>query len=239
MLYSLKDRGQTDRTSTHVCARKHIHNAYTLSTKLISSLTVIRFPFLKWFIHSFCFPPLFLFIVYPSPQLPPCSVTGSLPRLFAESALCPPPGSPIIVLRADIGHRQWGTCSKRQLERGAAIRKMGNCPTVSQRTAAGYLFILLFARRQCSRLWRRNSIFILSLTVLPLRSTLHPPFCKKNPILCFYPSVNPLMFSVSLSSSFSPLCESHRHDAHKRFSAILLASGVVVWVNIVWVFFGF
>lgn len=43
---------------------------------------------------------------------------------------------------------------------------MWSGPAVSQGTAAGHLFISLFARRQCSRLWRRNSIFILSFTVI-------------------------------------------------------------------------
>lgn len=50
--------------------------------------------------------PFFLFTLSPSLQPSPRHVTGSLPRLVADSALCPPSGSPIIVLRVDIGHWQ-------------------------------------------------------------------------------------------------------------------------------------
>lgn len=70
-------------------------------------------------IHPF-FPlpnPFFSFFI-PLLSLPPRSVTGSLPRLFADSATCPPSGSPVIVLRVDIGHWQLETCSKRGLVGG-------------------------------------------------------------------------------------------------------------------------
>lgn len=47
----------------------------------------------------------------------------------------------------DAGSRSEGG----ELEGGAAIGETWGCPTVSQGTAAGRLFIRLFARRQCSR----------------------------------------------------------------------------------------
>lgn len=84
-------------------------------------------------------PPL---ILYPSPELLPYSMTGSLQRLLADSVLCPPSGSLIIVLGVDVGHWQRGTCREGKKKKGGAcVRMMGDCPTVSQRTAAGQLFI--------------------------------------------------------------------------------------------------
>ncbi len=127
---------------------------------------------------------------------------------------------------------------------GAAIRKIGNCPTFSQRTVPGHLFILLFAHRRCSRLWGRNSISILSFTVFLLSSILPPHFNQT--VLCLHLSSGPfflysLLFSFSLSyfyHSDSHISSTHTHT-HKRFSSVLLASGVAVWVHTVLIFFAF
>lgn len=73
---------------------------------------------------------------------------------------------------------------ERVLEGWAAIR---NCPNVSQKAAPGHLFILLFARRQCSRLWRRNPIFILSFNVF---------FSPSH-----YPTLSPKLFSAAIVPS--------------------------------------
>lgn len=118
---------------------------------------------------------------------------------------------------------------------------MGNCPTVSQRIAPGHLFISLFARRQCSRLWRRNSIFILSFSFFsPLRISPHFP-----------PNYYLLLFSPRTCSSFfltrllcvvffltTPSNTSVTH-AKKIFNLILLASCIVVWVKITLIFNAF
>lgn len=85
-----------------------------VSDKLISSLTLI-----SKMIHPFFMLPLsfVLFSLYPSPELSTCTLTGCLSHLFADSALCPPSGSPIIVLRVDIGHRQRKVCSGRETKK--------------------------------------------------------------------------------------------------------------------------
>lgn len=58
----------------------------------------------------------------------------------------------------------------------------------------------------------------------------HYPTLSAQTILSFYHS---LLFFLSLPSATSAT------HAHKRFSSILLAPGVVVWVNIVWNSFSF
>lgn len=130
---------------------------------------------------------------------------------------------------------------ERVLEGWAAIR---NCPNVSQKAAPGHLFILLFARRQCSRLWRRNPIFILSFNVF-FSPSHYPTLSPKLFSAAIVPSnlLFPLFFltlllSLPLSPSFSPLCQSHQQThihmhKHKRFFSILLASGTAVWLNTV------
>lgn len=139
-----------------------------------------------------------------------------------------------------IGHSQ----QQRELKGGAAIRKMGDHPTVSLRTTAGHLFILLFARRQCSRLWRRNSISILSLTAFLSPLHIIPPFCWNYSLLlpsllnCF-PFLLPLFFPISflffptiLSLTAAAHTLIHTYYTHKNSFFVSLASGTVVWVNL-------
>lgn len=158
----------------------------------------------------FLFPSLCHPAPFPSP-LSLLSVTGSHPLLFADSALCPPSGSSVIVLRVDIGHWRKGDLQQNSEEDG------GRRPSVSQRTAAGHPFILLFACRQCSSRWRRNSIFILSLTVLFFLLPHYPTFSLNlfsSPIL---PSPALPFLSLFFSSLSLALSQTHTHSLSFSF----------------------
>lgn len=100
---------------------------------------------------------------------------------------------------------------------GGCQQEHGELSVREQRQVIFSSFCLL--AKQCSRLWRRNSIFLLSLTVF--LSPPHQPTPAKT-IVRFLLSLEPslplfsLFFSVSRSSSFSRLRQSHRQHTQKN-----------------------
>lgn len=111
---------------------------------------------------------------------------------------------------------------------------MWSGPAVSQGTAAGHLFISLFARRQCSCLWRRNSIFILSFCVI--LSCLHQHHRSPNHYLpLFYPHTYSSLSLALILRPFGFLTTSV--ERAKKYLSISLCrpKATVFWLNIVWI----